>query len=222
MIVSFKKQLMKTYFILLVLFLIISCRKENSSPSNSFSNYFPNSVGDNWEYEVTDSAQYIQGGNDTVQHYSVKVLIVGTKKLADGKDATIWKYSYPFGIDTNYVRIVGDTVKIFDNSYNSHTVEGLKYPTLILVQPFNVGEGWDGKHAWSDTLSVVKQEDVTTSFQTFKDCFEIYRHYIGPNMETKDNYWFKPQVGMVRIYTNHYNLGPLMYRTWQLKAYSVH
>ena len=58
-----------------------------------------------------------QGVDDTIQHFSVKVVIIGTKKLADGKIAAIWQYNYPFGIDTNYVRIVGDTIKIFDNSY---------------------------------------------------------------------------------------------------------
>ncbi len=214
------KQLSRMPILFLLLF-CFACNKEHIKP-NTPANYFPNGVGDTWEYDVTDSAQYVPGSNDTIQHYSVKVLIVGTKKLADGNDAAIWKYSYPFGIDTNYVRIVGDTIKIFDNSYNSHTVEGLKYPTLIFIQPFKVQEVWDGKHAWADTLTVLKQEDVSTSFQTFKDCFKIYRHYIGPNTEIKDNYWFKPQVGMVRIYMNHYNLGPLIYSTWQLKNYTVH
>jgi hypothetical protein len=214
---------MKQLSLVLIFFLLLfcfACNKEEIKPAGE--NYFPNSVGDTWEYDVMDSAQYVGGSNDTGEHYSVKVLIVGTKKLADGKDATIWQYNYPFGIDTNYVRIVGDTIKIFDNSYNSHTVEGLKYPKLIFIQPFKVSEEWDGKHLWFDTLSVVKQEDVITSFQTFKDCFQIYHHYIGPNMETKDNYWFKPQIGMVRIYTDDYISAPLMYRTWQLKTYFVH
>lgn len=214
------KQLSRSLIFFLLIF-CFSCNKENIN-SNPIANYFPNAVGDSWEYDVTDSAQYVQGSNNTVSHYSVQVLIVGTKKMADGKSVAIWKYNYPFGIDTNYVRIVGDTIKIFDNSYNSHTIEGLKYPMLIFVEPFKVDEGWDGKHAWSDTLNVVKQEDVTTSFKTFKDCFQIYRHYIGPNMEFKDNYWFKPQIGMIRIYTNRYILAPFMYRIWQLKAYSVH
>ncbi|MGN6605174.1 MAG: hypothetical protein ACTHK8_22150 [Ginsengibacter sp.] len=207
--------------LLFLLLFCFACDKEAIKP-NTPANYFPNAVGDTWEYDVTDSAQYVQGSNNTVSHYSVQVLIIGTKKLVDGKSASIWKYNYPWGNDTNYVRIVDDTIKIFDNSYNSHTVEGLEYPKLIFVQPLKVNESWNGRHLWFDTLSVVNQKDVTTSFQTFKDCFQIYNHYIGPNMEFKDNYWFKPRVGMVRIYTNRYNLGPLMYRTWQLKNYTVH
>ena len=204
--------------IFFILFFYFACNKEVIKSVN----YFPNTVGDKWEYAVTDSAQYVEGSNNTVNHYSVQVSVVGTKKLADGKNAAIWQYNYPFGIDTNYVRIIGDTVKIFDNSYNSYTVEGLKFPKLILVQPFKVNNSWDGKHLWFDTLTVVNQTDVTTPFQTFKGCFQIYHHYIGPNIETKDNYWFKPEIGMVKIYLNHYNLGPLIYSTWQLKYYSVH
>jgi hypothetical protein len=207
--------------LLFLLLFCFACNKEAIKP-NIPANYFPNAVGDSWEYDVTDSGQYVPGSNDTTQHYSVKVLIVGTKKLADGKIASVWQYNYPFGIDTNYVRIDGDTIKIFDNSYNSHTVEGLNYPKLIFMQPFKVGQRWDGKHAWSDTLSVVKQEDVANSFQTFKDCYKIFRHYIGPNMEMKDDYWFKPQVGIVRIYMDDYISAPTIYRTWQLKNYSVH
>jgi hypothetical protein len=68
----------------------------------------------------------------------------------------------------------------------------------------------------------VKQEDVNTAFQTFDSCFKIYRYYTGPNIDVKDYYWFKPQVGMVRIYMNDFYFAPTQYRTWQLKSYSVH
>ena len=205
--------------ILFLLLLCFACNKEGIKP-NTPANYFPNSIGDTWEYEVTDSAQYVPGSNNTINHYLVKVAIVGTKKLVDRKDASIWQYTYPFGIDTNYVMIDDNTIEIFNN--NQNTIQDLKYPNLIFEQPFEVDKGWDGKHAYSDTFTVVNQANITTSLETFKDCFEIYRHYTGPSIELKDNYWFKPEVGMVSIYKNHYNSGPLIYSTWQLKTYSVH
>src|SRR5580693_4288199 len=97
---------------------LLACHKNAENPYSS--KYFPNDVGDTWVYDVTDSSQSTINNPSPPSHYSVKVSITGIKKLLDGKDAAVWQYQYPSGNDTNYVRITGDTVKIFDNTYSRY------------------------------------------------------------------------------------------------------
>ncbi len=209
---------MSTLFLLLFCFLS-GCNKEDVKP-NSVASYFPNNVGDSWEYDVTDSTQSTPNNPSPPVHYTIKVSITGTKRLLDGKDATIWLYQFPSINDTQYVRITGDTVKIFDLS-DAQSIEGLKYPALIFLPPFEVNKRWDGLHLWVDSSRVINKADLLIITNTFSGCFNVYHYYLGPNTEIKDHYWFKPYVGMVSIYENHYINAPTQYRTWQLKTYSV-
>ena len=183
------------------------------------SEYFPNTVGDYWEYEVYDSSQ-VREHPSYPRRYSVKVIITGTTKLVDGKDATVWQYEYPWGSVINYIRIVGDTIKEFDTVY-SRDIRGLDFPRKIFIQPFNVNKRWDGKLLAIDSSRVINQRNVIIGSQSFSDCFDIYHHYVGPNMDFNDQYWFKPNLGMVQIFYNHYNLGFFRIELWQLKKYYI-
>ena len=207
---------MSIFFLLLFCF---ACNKEHIKP-NTPANYFPNAVGDTWEYDVTDSSLVLSHPNFP-RHYSVKVLITGAKKLLDGKDAAVWQYQYPWGNDTNYVRIVADTIKIFDRTY-SLNVEDLQYPRQIFLLPFYVNQRWDGKLLWVDSSKILKQENVQTLNQDFLSCFNIYHNYVGPNLNYQDYYWFKPNLGFIKMFYNHYDLGIYTIQSWQLKTYSVH
>ena len=70
-----------------------------------------------------------------------------------------------------------------------------------------------------DSSKVTFQTKIETSSETFTNGFKIYHHYLGPNIEYNDLYYFVPDVGMVKIYFNHYNLGPESRMLWQLKEY---
>jgi hypothetical protein len=58
--------------------------------------------------------------------------------------------------------------------------------------------------------------------QSAGNCMDIYHHYSGPNMELNDHNWFKPFVGMISMYSDHFINGPSAYRTWQLISYYTH
>jgi hypothetical protein len=204
---------------ILMIIALNACSKDAIKGNSQASTYFPNSVGDYWEYDVYDSSQLLQ--QDDLRNYTVKVSIVGTKKLLDNQDATIWQYQYPWGNDTNYVRIVGDTVKIFDLIYSRY-LEDLSYPRQIFLLPFEDKKRWDGKLLWIDSSHVSFITPLMTQFKTYDSCFKIYRHYIGPNIEDNDDYWFKPNVGMVMIHYNDYDFAPTTIRLWQLKKYYLH
>lgn len=209
--------------ILLSALLISSCHKHKDTipyvpPAGipTASEYFPNTVGDSWEYEVYDSSAF-----NGIPEYTVKVNITGTVKLIDGIDANIWQYQYPWGNDTNYVRIVGDTVKIFSLAY-SKTIEDFQFPRTMFLIPVTNQQRWDGKLLVSDTFHVSREPKIVTNFFTFDSCFKIYHHYLGPNLEFKDDYWFRPNIGMIQIHYNEYSLGPTYRVLLQLKKYSLH
>lgn len=203
--------------ILLSALLISSCHKDTLKPNTSATEYFPNSIGDYWEYNVHDST----AGYTEVENYTVKVTIAGIKKLVDGNDAYVWQYEYPSRIDTNYIRIVGDTVKVFDVIY-SRNIRDLQFPRQIYIIPFNDGERWDGKLLLIDSFHVYTVSSVTTNAGLFSDCSNIYHHFLAPNTEYIDNYWFKPNIGMIKMDFNHYALNPRTFQIWNLKKYYLH
>jgi len=40
-------------------------------------------------------------------------------------------------------------------------------------------------------------------------------------MDYNDDYWFKPNIGMVMIHYNDYNFAPVTILLWQLKDYHL-
>ncbi len=179
------------------------------------SEYFPNSVGDSWEYYVYDSSQF-----NGIPEYTVTVKITNIQKLVDGKDAAVWQYQYPWGIDTNYVRLTGDTVKIFSLAYSS-TIGYLQFPGRKFLLPFKDGQQWYGDLYGVSTYNVTAMPIVKTNFYEFDSSFRIYNQYAGPNIEYEDEFWFRPNIGMVQIHYHEYNLGPIYRVLWQLKKYSL-
>lgn len=205
--------------LLFAIIFVMSCNKDTTKPNTQASEYFPNAVGDYWEYQVHDSSD-VQQHPTSSRDYTVTVTVAGTKKMADGLNANIWQYKYPWGDDTNYVRTIQDTIKIFENAYSS-TIEYLKYPRIIYFIPFYNQERWTGKLIGIDTFYVDEELNVSSPFFSFDSCFKIHEYYAGPNIEVKDDYWLKPNIGLIKKYKNEYSLGPLDIELWQLKNYHL-
>ena len=203
--------------LIVITLLLASCHKDTAKPNTSATEYYPNQVGDYWEYEVHDSTTDFP----KVKNYTVKVSITGITKLVDGINASIWQYEYPWGVDTNYVRIVDDTVKVFSLTY-SKSLRDLLFPRQVYIIPFANEQRWDGKLLLIDSFHVYTSVSVVTNAGAFTDCFNIYHYYVAPNTEYIDNYWFKPNIGMVKTSYNHYVLNPRTFQTWSLKKYYLH
>jgi hypothetical protein len=195
--------------LLLIGVLFSSCKKD-TLPNKAASEYFPNKVGDYWEYEIDDSTASKQ--------YSVTIRITGVQKLVDGIDAYVWEYQYPWGKDINYVRMVGDTIKVFDTLYST-SVYNLNFPRKLFLIPFQNEQRWDGKLLAIDSFHVSGQPAISATYNSFTDGFKIYHHYLGPNMEYNDSYYFVPQIGMVKMFYYKYNFAPPTKVLWQLKKY---
>lgn len=212
------KNLKKMSFLFFIFFQFFAgCNKDTTKPNKEASEYFPNTVGDYWEYDVYDSSD-IRNYPNYHGLYTVKISITGIKPLVDGKDATVWQYQYPWGTDINFIRIEGDTIKIYDTVY-SKTIRNLEFPRSIFLIPFSDGQRWDGKLLAIDTSHVAFQSTIATSSGVFTNGFKIYHYYLGPNIEHNDLYYFVPKIGMVKIYYNHYDFAPTTQILWQLKKY---
>jgi hypothetical protein len=209
---------MKKYPIMIIIALLFlafvaSCQKNslNSVPTD----YFPNRVGDEWIYEVTDSAPE---GNYPAEHSTVKISITGITKLLDGQNATIWQYQYPSGSLINYFRMTVDTMKMF-TLYDGTTIEALYYPQMIYILPFTLNETWRGNLANFDSSRVFGQVNVKRPLQQFQNCFEIFHYYVGPEIYHIDTLWFKPYIGFVQMRYVHMDAGPTINSYWQLKSF---
>ena len=211
-------QMKNTFSMLLILVTsllsMFGCHKEKTPVNISASEYFPNTVGDIWVYDVYDSSS----NYPNIKSYTVKVSIKGVKKMADGIDANIWEYEYPWGKDTNYVRVLTDTISIFENAYSS-TIQYLQYPGIIYIVPFQDRSRWNGMKLGIDTFHVNFLNKVVCTHSSFYQCYQIYHHYLGPNIDDNNTYWFKPNIGIVKKYKNIYNLGPYQIALWELKSY---
>lgn len=194
-----------------------SCNKDSAKSNTASSEYFPNTIGNYWEYQLQDSTS----GYPTSASYTVKVTISGIQKLVDGNDAFIWKYEYPSHTDTNFIRIVGDTVKVFDLFYSS-SLRYLEFPRKIFILPLYDGQQWDGKLLVIDNFHVYNAPVVKTGAGSFTDCLNIYHYYLAPNTEYTDSYIFKPNVGFVQISNDHYVMSPRTFQTWNLTRYYLH
>ena len=201
---------------LLLFFLFNSCSKDTFQNQKSNS-YFPNTIGSYWIYDVYDSSVH-RNYPSYPRNYEVKVSIIGTKIMADSKEATMWQYEYPWETDTNFVRIVGDTVKTFDKWYSS-TPRNFDFPREIYIFPLQNQTGWKGKLLWVDTFAVSNAYNITTNNLNFDTCFNIYHYYYGSqDLRYSDNYSFKPNIGFVKIYYQHF-LAPKVTYLWNLKKY---
>lgn len=208
------------YFYLLGFSLFVGCSKPSDNSSQKSSEYFPNKVGNSWEYQVTDSSD-LREHVDIPPIYTVKVTITGTQKLLDGQTATVWTYDFPYGQELRFIATSGDTIKVYD-SLKVKDQRSLLFPNQTLIIPFERNASWAGKLQFSDLYQVTVKDDIKNSFADFGKGFVVYRHYEGPNTEYNDLMMFAPNIGMVNANYIHYEFAPITRYRWELKKYSLH
>jgi hypothetical protein len=208
------------FFYFLIIPLFVGCSKTSDNSSQKSSEYFPNKVGNSWEYQVTDSSD-LREHSDIPPVYTVKVVITGTQKLLDGQTATVWAYEFPYGQELRFIVTSGDTIKVYD-SLKVKDHRSLLFPNQILIIPFESNASWDGKLQFSDAYQVTQQDNVKNTFSNFGKGFVVYRHYQGPNTEYNDLMTFVANIGLVNADYIHYNFAPITRYRWALKKYTLH
>ena len=200
--------------VLVSLALLSSCKKENNPPENITAE-FPNEIGDHWRYLYT-------WGTAVVHRDTVDVDIVGTRVISNGQTAKVWAYkvqsnSYPALIDTNYVVVDSQLIKIYLYAYGAY------YEKKRYKLPITVGDIWTIPQNYKDTTWVLGNHPLTVPAGTFPNTYQL-RQERKPivNSWTNNDIWVSPQVGMVKFYQEEYNLGGVRGNgLWELISYSV-
>jgi hypothetical protein len=204
-----------TFIASLYFFLNLSCNnKDILRHSIQGSEYFPNTIGNYWEYDVYDSSNYREHPN-IPRLYNVKVKISGQANIADGGVALIWEYQYPWGIEKKYVKYRSDTLAIYD-SIRAFNLSYLQYPNDLFILPFSINNDWKSNLLWSDSFFVRK--DTSPLYQ---NSFLIKREYFGQQAFFYNKYWFKPNVGFEKIQFDETTQGIRRNEIWQLKYYNL-
>ncbi len=173
-------------FVIIVLsFIFVSCHQDSTGPSDSrqsSSAYFPNSVGSQWKYSIFDKHNSL--------YDTLRVTIVGSSTMPNGKKVTLWRYATSEMIDMVYYYSANDTVEIY---------KSVLFLDSRLLFPLSVGKSWNaiGTTKISDSI-------VVTRDSVFKDlrsdgpkgyCLE--RNWGGLNDYGVATYWFVPGIGIV-------------------------
>jgi hypothetical protein len=150
-------------------------------------NYFPNSVGDEWHYKVTE---YETGNTlDTI-----KVEIVGSTTMPDGRSANIWIYSgkedYFYRSDTVYAVENEDTIIFYYLNDFPHKVD------VSYIIPFEAGNYW----VFPYPIDCRYIEPVTVKVGAFNNSFYLWRiiSFGGPVPQYTIGEWVVPNFGIVK------------------------
>lgn len=174
------------------------------------SEYFPNSIGARWVYDVHDSL--------SPSSYEASATIIDTLGSPDPIRRTVWVFQNLFDhnneYDTFYVGIYGDTAR-FVNVL--HGEEG--YSDDIYLIPLTMNLEWERVRFGYCYARVVDQDTVSTPAGIFPGSFAIEYPYCIPNQYGSEHRWFVPHVGMVREWEKYFGIGYLD-RIWLLKSYS--
>ena len=185
---------------------ILSCQMPVGLPEGGSTADFPNRIGDQWTYQYYDS---LRQRSDTVV-----VTIVGQTTIPGNKTATIWQKVYRIGIDTVYVTVSGDTVKILPKYALTAQWINTKY-----IFPLLVGRGWRGDISF-DTNTIADMKSISVIAGKFLNAYRIEERWGGYNEYGRVTTWFVPRVGAATIHRREWGWG-FVNETWELIDYHV-
>lgn len=177
-----KKTLM---FLILACTFLVNCAQNKSENLNP-DNYFPNAVGNKYTYNVVDSVS-----NTT---YTVNVAVVGKTTLPNGQPATIWTYTYPNSIDTNYVFSNKDSVMFYSNQKLDYSTS----ITNVYHLPLSIGAKWRVSFL-GDTSTVISNNAISVNGKTYNNTYLIHEQGHQYNYGTDRDQWYVPNIGMIKL-----------------------
>ncbi|WP_298392185.1 hypothetical protein [Hydrotalea sp.] len=211
---------MKSYFTFFLLIFMVSCSKENNSPSNTSSNQqFPDKVGNHWVYKYND-------GSNSEQYIFVD--IVGTGILPDGQNVTIWTSTLQDATNRKYLLdsffvVVDEQKAVFYGVPCLTCTTQMPDEKRRYIFPLQVNNKWFTDKFFGDTTKVLNENSLTVPAGTFDSTFELSKTVgYAVNSFTKDTIWLTPNIGMTKFYQNEYSLGQLPGNgIWELLSYQL-
>jgi hypothetical protein len=199
-----------------VLFLL-SCKKNNNAGTVLLPEFFPNKVGDEWTYKVTDSAFTLQNFSVATQ-YTMNISIIDSVQLPGGITAMVWVYAAPGLADTNYVFQKADTV-----FFAANTLPAINIIRQYIV-PLQLHNSWKYTSHSVHNVTVDTQSHIIVGPYEFDNAFHIQGYPGRPDEIFNLEEWLADDAGVVKRYFNnvHSTNNPYEHITsWSLLSYHL-
>ncbi len=177
--------------------LFMGCKKESGS-----EDYFPMSVGSQWDYKGYQLFGETTPPTDTFQTITTAIVAQAKTTLNSGEEVVpfqstvITRQFFPIVstdtvIDTSYSREVGDVILSYESKSDAS-------PDTVMVMPLEVNKTWhDGPNS---TAQVVGQEDVTVAAGTYKNAWKIKYTEVSESDTMEMFQWYAKGVGAVKAH----------------------
>jgi hypothetical protein len=170
---------------------------------------FPNKIGCQWIYKVTDTL------SETID--TVTVSVIDTTTLAEHLPASVWVLSGKDMIDTQYVRVVSDTVTIYPT-------RDISLLAAMYIYPLEVGESWTYNHRLGNATTIVDGSGVfVVDSVAFRNSFRVVTVVRGIVFDDISTYtvWLAPGTGMIWMNQfEEFNYSLLAIQRWELIAFT--
>lgn len=203
--------------------MLLSCQEANITPwlppvvkptekDTLWGDYFPNSPGNHWEYNITVDNQY-KG--------TVKILIDKRVLLPDTNSASQWSFEELGNKYSNFVAIIDDTVFFFTDTKNLTNNLKILKSYILPVDKYlnwnvrNIEQSYGSDKSSGGSLI----GSLTVPAGKFDNVYEIER--ITDSQDRKAHEWisFVPGVGLIRKETLDNTTNKTT--VWELKNYSI-
>lgn len=176
----------KLQILIFVLIIIIGCRRENNE-TLPLKKSLPYELGNTWIY--------LNYNSQTKLFDTLRESIVGNTILDDSVPVIKLLYKYSNIIDTNYLYVSKDTIKIYESIYHNTSLFGY-------VFPLKVGKVWTGFNnsmRWDSTI-VIKELEIEVFPNVFYKGFELNKK--GWIFEGGYDFveWYVPGIGVVETF----------------------
>lgn len=213
----------KFIIIFSVCFVLLSCKEANVVPivpskpqpterDSLWGDYFPNSPGTHWLYEVT---------TNSLPTNSIEISITKRVLLENKESVSEWNIKSNSGETKQYVGIIGDTVKIYTDINNIDNPQKILFAYILPLNKFN---NWNYRNLDQSFGSDIASGGsligkIKVPAQEFDNVYEIER--ITDAQDRKAHEWidFVPEIGMIKkqIINNNTNDNII----WELQSFQI-
>ena len=210
-------QYIKILFLIFCLSLIFWCEKDKNPISTNIGHLpFPMKTGSTWEYEITDTTFYTYFADSMkINNGILKVEILNSIILGNGKRATIWQYNFQNTLDSLYVLSSGDSIIFYKNK---------EYPDarIVLIFPLSVSNEWERVEC--DKYKVLSKGTLNLPIGKITDVVKVEQNYACEvEAGLVNNYYIRQDIGIVKYHSNYMNIhyGIKRNKEWILNSYSI-
>ena len=195
--------------LIFVLLLTVSCDKTSTNPNNIEKLNLPLSAGTFWKYTQVFSIlpQSVLAESERI--------IIGPATLINGKSVTKAKSkNKPANRDTI---IVDEYLSLSPDSYIEYSDSADTIGVKILDFPLEPGKQWISK---DDTFKVESLDNtVEVEFGKYENCILITRKSGPSSYSTLSRYFWKDEIGLIKLETDFLFRSPTLTQTMQLYSH---